>query len=198
VTRAEFAGDCTLGSGSYILSGMQPAARATATEPAPHACAAAWVATAAPGVRRYLRCLRCPRDLVDDVVQDALLAAVASHGEREPPLPWLLTVAKNRWLELCRRQRPELIASLDALDLRARRELGDDGGDARVAALRACVQRLPARSQQALRLCYGEVSVARTDVAARLGLGIEGLRSLLARLRAALKQCIERRRERDA
>ena len=181
---------------------MQPAPRATTTEPGPHATAtaAAWAAVAAvaaPRVRRYLRCLRCPRDLVDDVVQDALLAAVAAHGEREPPLPWLLTVAKHRWLELCRRQRPELIASLDALDLRARSELGDDGGDARVLALRACVDRLPARSQQALRLCYGE-GVARTDVAARLGLGIEGLRSLLARLRAALKQCIERRRERDA
>src|SRR5262245_57872909 len=172
---------------------MQPAPRATTTEPGPHA-SVAWADAAAPRVRRYLRCLRCPRDVVDDVVQDALLAAVAAHGERQPPLPWLLTVAKNRWLELCRRQRPELVASLDALDLAARSELGDDGGDARVLALRECVQQLPARSQQALRLCYGD-ALPRTEVAARLGLGIEGLRSWLARLRAALKQCIERRRQ---
>jgi RNA polymerase sigma-70 factor (ECF subfamily) len=176
---------------------MQPAARTTATEPAPRA-PAAWVAAAAPRVRRYLRCLRCPRDLVDDVVQDALLAAVGAHGGQQPPLPWLFTVAKNRWLELCRRKRPELVAALDALDLRTRAELGDDGGDSRVQALRHCVERLPARSRQALELCYGGEQLARPDVAARLGLGIEGLRSLLARLRTALKQCIERRRERDA
>ena len=135
---------------------------------------------------------------VDDVVQDALLAAVGAHGGQQPPLPWLFTVAKNRWLELCRRKRPELVAALDALDLRTRAELGDDGGDSRVQALRHCVERLPARSRQALELCYGGEQLARPDVAARLGLGIEGLRSLLARLRTALKQCIERRRERDA
>jgi DNA-directed RNA polymerase specialized sigma24 family protein len=76
-------------------------------------------------------------------------------------------------------------------------ELGEDGGDARVAALRACTAELPPRSQLLLRLCYRE-ALPRAEVAARLGLGVDGLKSLLARVKTILKECVQRRSQGDA
>lgn len=144
-------------------------------------------------LRRYLRCLRCPLDLAEDFAQDALLAALR-EGMDEPPLPWLMTVAKNCWLAHCRRTaRAPTAADLQRWHDRAVQDLGDDGGDAAVAALRECVAALPARSRRALDLCYRD-GQPRAAAAASLGLGADGLKSLLARLRAALKDCIERRR----
>ena len=158
--------------------------------------AAAWAVAATRRLVRYLRCLRCPRDRVDDFAQEALLAAARAFAGGEPPLPWLLTAARNAWLAHCRAQRPEVVLELDALHARAVRELGDDGGDSRLAALRLCLAELPPRSLLALQLCYRD-ALSRAAAAKRLGLGVEGLRSLLARLRAGLKECVERRRNRD-
>ncbi|MBZ0152319.1 MAG: sigma-70 family RNA polymerase sigma factor [Planctomycetes bacterium] len=158
------------------------------------AAAPAWVTTAATRLRRYLRCLRCPADLADDFAQDALLAALR-EGQDEPPLPWLMTVARNCWAAYCRRTaRAPSPADLQRWHDHTVRELGDDGGDAAVAALRQCVSALPARSRRALDLCYRD-GLPRAAAAGALGLGVDGLKSLLARLRAALKDCIERRRQ---
>ncbi|MGE3173815.1 MAG: RNA polymerase sigma factor [Planctomycetota bacterium] len=168
---------------------MQPAASAASMHPVVDP---PWVAAATRRLRRYLRCLRCPVDVVDDQVQEALLVAVREHGSVEPPWPWLLTVAKNGWLAQCRRRRPQLVAEIDALDAGARQELGDDGGDRRVDALRQCVRALPLRQRRALALCYGD-GLARDDVAARLGLRPEGLKSLLGRVREVLRRCVRRR-----
>ena len=168
----------------------------TPTTAPPTAADPAWVEAAQRRVFRYLRCLRCPHDLAADFVQETLLQALREPAA-EPALPWLLTVARNLWLSHCRRvARAPSPADLQQLHERAVTELGDDGGDAAVAALRHCVAALPARSRQALDLCYRD-ELPRASAAARLGLGDDGLKSLLARLRAALKECIERRRNRD-
>lgn len=180
----------------------------TPTTAPPIAATPAWVEAAQRRVFRYLRCLRCPRDLAADFVQETLLQALREQGKSrgpaeprepaaEPTLPWLLTVARNLWLSHCRRvARAPSPADLQQLHERAVTELGDDGGDAAVAALRHCVAGLPARSRQALDLCYRD-GLPRATAAARLGLGDDGLKSLLARLRAALKECIERKRDHD-
>jgi RNA polymerase sigma factor (sigma-70 family) len=170
---------------------MRAAARSP--EPAEAGREPSWAAAAASRVHRYLRCLRCPRDEAPDLVQDALLAAVRTWRDAEPPLPWLFVTARNLWFARCRaRRHAPAPADLDMLHDRAVRELGDDGGDARVAALRACTAKLPPRSQMVLGLCYRD-ALPRAEVAARAGLGIDGLASLLARVKAALKECVDRR-----
>lgn len=83
---------------------------------------------------------------------------------------------------------------LQELHDRALRELGSDGGDGRVAALRACVEALPERSQRALQFYYEE-GLTRGEVAERLGLSDEGVKSLLERVKLALKQCVQRRQD---
>jgi RNA polymerase sigma factor (sigma-70 family) len=162
-------------------------------EPAAAGAGSLWAAMASRRVHRYLRCLRCPRGEAPDLVQEALLAAVRTWRDAEPPLPWLLVTARNLWFARCRaRRHAPAPADLDALHDRAVRELGEDGGDARVAALRECTAQLPPRSQMALRLCYRDV-LPRAEVAVRVGMGVEGLKSLLARVKAALKECVQRR-----
>src|SRR5690606_23645246 len=97
-----------------------------------------------------------------------------------------------------RRQRREpTLARLHRLHELAVAELGPDGGDARVAALRACLPTLPPRSRLALQLYYRD-GLSRREVARRLGLGEEGAKSLLARAKAALKVCVQRRSDGDA
>lgn len=157
-----------------------------------------WVAEAPRAVHRYLRCLRCPRDVAEDLVQEAMLAAVRTWRQQPPPLPWLLVTARNLWFAQSRRaNRAVSMEQLQQLHDRAVEELGADGGDARVRALRACVQALPPRSQQALQLYYRD-GLTRREVAARLGMGDEGVKSLLERVKAALKQCVQQRRTDDA
>ena len=155
-----------------------------------------WVAVAERRLARYLRCLRCPRAELDDVVQEALLAALRSWPDQEPPLPWLFVTARNLWLQRWRRRQRDPMA-LDALHEQAVAELGDDGGDARVAALRDCVAALPQRSRLALRLCYDD-AMPRRQAATRLGLSVQGLQSLLRRLKDGLRECVRRRSEHDA
>jgi RNA polymerase sigma factor (sigma-70 family) len=157
-----------------------------------------WIAAAAPRIRRYLRCLRCPRDVVDDLVQETLLSALRHHGALEPALAWLLTTARNHWYQHCRvRRRHALLAGLPQLHERAMLELSDDGGDWRLHALTECVRGLPLRAQFALRLRYRD-GLPPHAIAGQLGLSEAGTKTLLRRTKAALARCVERRRERDA
>jgi len=157
-----------------------------------------WIAAAGRRIRRYLRCLRCPRDLVDDLVQETLLTALRHWPEHEPPLAWLLTTARNLWFQHCRaRRRTAVLAELTALHERAVRELSADGGDWRLQALADCVLGLPPRARLALSLRYRE-GLPPHAIAVQLGLSEAGTKTLLRRTKAALARCVERRRERDA
>jgi RNA polymerase sigma factor (sigma-70 family) len=170
----------------------EPAAEPKAGETAGRAAELPWQEPATRRLCRYLRCLRCPRDLAEDFAQEALLAATRVFGRQPPPLPWLFTAARNQWFAHCRVRRPQLLGELDHLHAAAVQELGDDGGDERLELLRQCIASLPLRSRLALQLCYRD-GLSRGEIGARLGLGDNGTKTLLARLRAALKQCVERR-----
>ncbi|MEZ5966036.1 MAG: sigma-70 family RNA polymerase sigma factor [Planctomycetota bacterium] len=149
-------------------------------------------------VHRYLRCLRCPRDVAPDLVQETLLAALRTWRESAPPLPWLLTTARNLWFARCRNQRRTLsLEQVEALHAQAVRELGDDGGDERVRALRACLAKLPAPARHTLQLYYRD-GLTRRQVAERLALSEEGVKSRLERLKKALAACMHTWSDRDA
>lgn len=140
---------------------------------------------------RYLRFLGCAADLADDFAQDTLLAALRAFPAEDPPMAWLCTTARNRLLMHLRTAGRE-VADLATLHAQWVEVAGDDGGDAQLAALRRCLDELPARSRRVLELRYGD-GVERTSIARELGLGVEGVKSLLVRLRAALAVCVQRR-----
>src|SRR5262245_2740678 len=144
-------------------------------------------------VARYLRFLGCERESIDDLTQETLLAAVGTFADSAPPLPWLLTVARNALrMHLRRRGRRREVADLDRLHELWIEQARDDGGDAQRAALRECLRRLPARSRALVDLRYRD-GMSRDDIAARLGLRAQGVKSLLQRVRSALGDCIRRR-----
>ena len=122
-----------------------------------------------------------------------MLAAVAASGPELPPLPWLLTTARNCLrMHLRKRGRRREIADLDLLHEQWIAQARDDGGDAQRAALDDCLQKLSARARLVVELRYRE-GLPREAVAARVELQLEGVKSLLARARAALGECIRRR-----
>lgn len=63
-----------------------------------------------------------------------------------------------------------------------------------MAALRQCVADLPARSRELLAATYGD-GLGRPAAGARVGLGVDGVKSALRRLRARLFDCITKRLE---
>jgi len=147
------------------------------------------------GVWRFLRAIGCPAHAADEVAQDALLLALDRTVADEQAPAFLCRAAKFLWL---RRQRDE---GRRALRLAAfgeqlwRRDCARDGGDGLLAALRACVAALPPRSRRAIERTYGD-GAGRAELAHELGIGEHGARTLLQRVRAALRACIDRRLER--
>ena len=148
---------------------------------------------------RYVRLLGAVPDHAEDLVQEAFAIALAraDFDARVPgaAFTFLRTTARHLWLRRCR-GRPPLhdVADVDAVwDERCA-----DGGDAYVGALRACVDRLPARSRRLLAATYG-AGAGRADAAAALAMSRDGVKSALRRLRAFLHDCIARRlRQEDA
>jgi RNA polymerase sigma-70 factor (ECF subfamily) len=149
-------------------------------------------------VRRYLRFLGAGRDVVDDLMQDTLLAAVRTFGSgAESPLPWLLTTARHVFCQHLRRAgRRREVADLERFDANWQQQVGEDGGDALRAALTECLRTLPGRTREALDLRYRD-GAPREAIAAALGIGTEGVKSLLARAREVLADCMRRRIDYD-
>lgn len=150
------------------------------------------------GLWRFLRGAGCPAALAEELVQDALLVALR-RGIVERPAPaaaaFLRGTAKNLWLRRVRDDRRRVARLLELAEERWRRDAERDldaQGDARREALDGCLRALPARSRAALRRVYAE-GASRRELAAELALTEHGARTLLQRVRKALRACIERR-----
>ena len=152
---------------------------------------ASWHDLARARVWRYLRFLGCPADLADDFTQDTLLAALRTFPDCNPPAAWLCTTARNE-LRMHHRRSGRVVNDLDALHAQWIEVAEPDGGEATLLALQHCLGELPERSRRALQLRYGN-GAERTDIGRELGLGDEGVKSLLARLRGSLAACVQRR-----
>lgn len=151
----------------------------------------------APMLRRYLFVLGAAPDRLDDLVQDVFVTALEkSFEDRGPAATGGLLRAVARHLLLRARRsaaaRREVELAHEAWCEDAAID-GDEDGDGRVAALRACLDALPARCRQLLRGAY-EDRLGRHELAARFGLRPGGVKTALRRVREALRQCVERKR----
>ncbi|MEM7205833.1 MAG: RNA polymerase sigma factor [Planctomycetota bacterium] len=128
-------------------------------------------------------------DPVDDLCQDAWLAAQGPSGRRGPLRPWLAGVARqqlqNRRRGDARRRRreraaaPSEMAGSGVLDELARREV--------TTKVRDAVAALSPQHREVLRLRYDEGLPVRT-IAVGLGLRREAVRSRLKRALRALRE----------
>ena len=151
-------------------------------------------------LRAYVRALGVTSDAVDDVAQEVFLVAYRRYAEYDPARPfaaWLKGIAKllaanerrrnqrRRWLV-----EPSLAEALAAID-----EPHDEGGDltAAIGHLRGCLELLPARSRELLRLRY-EDDLDATALGIRLGRDGNAVRQALFRIRDLVRRCVETRR----
>lgn len=145
------------------------------------------------GLFRFLRCLGADRVLADDLVQEAFVVAWRKGKQDIPDRAlgaFLRRTARLLWLEH-RRSAARDEAAVAALALRRwEAELPDDGDDM-VASTRDCVRRLRGRAAEAVERAYGRGD-GREAIAAALGMTPNGVKTLLARTRAWLEQCIRR------
>jgi len=145
------------------------------------------------GVWRFLRCLGASRDVADDLTQEAFAVAWQKGKQHLPPpalAAFLRRAARYSWLEHRRGER-RAEAALSALALQAWEDEGLDDGSELADAARVCVQQLRGRAAKAVQLAYGQ-SEGRDGIAMALGMQPNGVKTLLARTRAWLEQCIRR------
>lgn len=164
---------------------------------APEADPTPWIRTHQKGVWRYLRALGCDPASADDLTQDTFLAALDRLGRGEfrhrsdaQSRTYLKRTARNLWLGRQRRSQREATALADAVDALWDEHSVNQWGDDRVLAMRQCIDQLQARSAEAVGLFYRE-GLSRAQVAVRMGLKETGVKTLLQRVRAALKECVE-------
>lgn len=139
-----------------------------------------------------------------DILQDAcvdVLRALDRLDPRADPGPWIRTLVLNRIRKAYRDagRRPFLLDALaDWEDPRAIPP-GDSGalgpglglGTERIEALRRCLERLPAADAALIRGRYHEGRAVRT-IASEQGKTPNAISQRLARLRAALRACMEK------
>jgi len=147
-------------------------------------------------VRGYLVVLGCPARLLDDLVQDVFLSVLRSTFEQRGPAEtasYLRKVARHLFLKTVERERLQPVAlDVELSDAAWDAFEGEDGGAGYLEALRHCLQRLRDRARGVIELRYRE-RLDRAAIGARLGLGEEGVKSLLARVKRSLRECVERR-----
>ena len=146
------------------------------------------------GVWRYLRALGAPADLAEDLLQDVFLVAfrrLTDDRDAVAVAAFLRRTARHLYLRRRRDQgrREELLVEL--ADRLWERDCGDDG-EAWIQAARACVEQLDGRPRRVVELFYGE-GLGRDAIAAATGMRKNGVKTLLQRVRARLRECIERR-----
>jgi RNA polymerase sigma-70 factor (ECF subfamily) len=147
------------------------------------------------GVWRYLRALGCDGPLAEDLTQETFLAVIRRPFLDYHPAAtaaYLRRVARNLYVNHLRREGDvALAANLDQIDARWQRWAADDDGEALLAALIRCLERLAGRTRLAFRMRYEEER-SRADIAAALGLSEDGAKNLMQRAKKSLRECIER------
>lgn len=123
-----------------------------------------------------------------------MLVAVRTADEHiDNRQAFLLGVARNLWLRSRRwwqRKREREIA--DAVDELWHETADANGGEELVEQLRDCLEQLQPRTRQALDLHYGD-GLSWPEVAQRIDMLPNGIKTLAQRARQTLRTCIERR-----
>ena len=145
-------------------------------------------------LRRYLFVLGAPAAGIEDLLQEVFVLVMQKdfRDRGHAAVGALLRgVARNLLLRARRataaRREVELAHEVWCEDS------GDDDGDERVDALRACVAALSPRARTLLELAYGE-GLGRAAVAQATGMRPDGVKTALRRLRELLRACVARKR----
>jgi RNA polymerase sigma-70 factor, ECF subfamily len=147
-------------------------------------------------VWRYLRYLGASASDADDLTQETFLAVARSEFvAHNPPqtAAYLRTVARNQLLMLRRRQGREIstveLASAEQVWCEKIEPRGTSGF---LTALAECLEQLEGRVRAAIDGFYRD-RLSREELAAKLDMKPDGVKTLFRRTREVLKQCIEKK-----
>jgi RNA polymerase sigma-70 factor (ECF subfamily) len=153
-------------------------------------------------VRHYMARFVRNVHTADDLAQEVFLAAYRSIDELQtdrPVLPWLLGIARHQALHFLRtearrlqRERKRVEAALNGLRLHQLEQSHNEDIEQQLAALRACLEKLPTHGRELVDAFY-EQSESAESIGLRLGRTSGSVRMMLLRLRQALAECIRRR-----
>jgi len=173
-------------------------------EKAPATCPAAqefedWVREHQSGLRAFIRALGADEVWVDDLAQEAFIVAYRRLDEFEPGTDfgkWLRSIARylvaNEHRKQARHSRLLPFAVVDALlDHEPESAVETNAADL-LPAMLDCVEQLPPRSRELLQRRYAGDENA-TTLARRLRMNADAVRQQLLRIRAAVRECIEKK-----
>lgn len=143
-------------------------------------------------------CVRSHHD-TEDILQNvsvAVVEAIAQLRDEAGFLPWSREIARRCTLAYCRKKRrerpldPELVQSLaEAADA-----LEHDQPTAPFAdALTTCLEGLPPESRRIMVLRYADEFADTEGVAQKVGRSVQAVYAHVKRIKAALRDCVERR-----
>jgi RNA polymerase sigma-70 factor, ECF subfamily len=148
------------------------------------------------GIWRYLRALGCDPSEADDLTQETFLAVLQHTFVDYGPsatAAYLRRVAHNQ-LVSARRRAGKVVAveDIEQFDRAWEDWAGNDEGEARLDALRECLQQLTDRARMALDMRFRDRE-SRSEIAAALGITEHGAKNLMQRAKQQLRICIERK-----
>ena len=146
-------------------------------------------------VWRYLRVLGCDPAEAEELTQEAFVRLLDGPFEvrsARSTRRYLRNAARFLFLQARERQARRVeVAWTDAVDTWFGEQCERDDGDAWLAALQHCTDGVRGRARDVLEAFYGE-GLSRGEIAQRLGMKENGVKTVLQRLRAQLRACIER------
>jgi RNA polymerase sigma-70 factor (ECF subfamily) len=147
-------------------------------------------------VWRYLRYLGAESHDADDLTQETFLALARSEFVEQGPRQttvYLRTVARNQLLMLRRRQGREVSTTdLETAEAVWSQNIEPRGTGGFLDALAECLDQLEDRVRQAIDGFYRD-QLSREELAARLDMKPDGVKTLLRRTRELLRNCIEKK-----
>lgn len=149
-----------------------------------------------PALRSFAIALTGDFAVAEDVVQETFLTITAKAADFEPGtnfVAWACAIARLKVLENRRAARRFSPAVVEVLaDAIPADELASDLGHERLPLLLACLEQLPPKAQELVRLRYF-LEQGPTAIAASLGRSVAGVNAALLKARESLRMCIERR-----
>lgn len=143
-------------------------------------------------------CVRNHAD-TEDILQNVSVAVTESIGQLTDEkgfLPWAREIARRRVLahrRTAKREQPldpELLLRLAEASDRVESQL--PASDQRVA-LMACLESLPNQSRRLIAMRYDGSVAGMSELAQRFGRSVQGIYAQVKRIKAALRECVERR-----
>jgi len=112
-------------------------------------------------------------------------------GDLRPLLATMTrNVARRHWREKCKAMSPEAIALVEQIQSLTEQEEVAWYSEEEKAALRQCMEKLPEKSRNILKLHY-DVGVSSVEMAAQMQVKADAVRRALFRLRCQLRKCVE-------